>query len=213
MLLGGTPPLPPLPTGLTESIELVRRAQEGDGAAVDRLITRYYERVRRIVGVRMGPLLRERMDSVDIAQETFLDALRLFDRFEVRSESSLIRWLAKIAELRVSEALQKMRAAKRDPARQERFDRLTSTQAMAVEPVATDPTPSADAAGREGKERFDVCLALLSEDYREVILLRDFAGASWEEVAQALGKATADSARMLHSRAMAELASAYRRFR
>ena len=78
-------------------------------------------------------------------------------------------------------------------------------------PAATGASPSMEVAGREEKERFEECLELLPEDYREVILLRDFAGAPWEEVAQALGKPSAGAARMLHARAMAELASVYRR--
>lgn len=204
-------PLPTSSTALTQSIDLVRRAQEGDRQAVDRLIERYYDRVRPIVRARMGPLLRERVDSVDILQETFLDAVRLLDRFEVRSESSLIRWLAKIAENRIREAVQKMLAAKRDPARQERFDRLTSTAGVGAEPLAKGASPSVQVAGDEAKERFQACLELLPEHYREAILLRDFAGASWDEVAEALGKPSAGAARMLHARALAELASIYRR--
>ena len=161
----------------------------------------------------MGPLLRERMDSVDILQETFLDAVRMFDRFEVQSESSLIRWLAKIAELRVREAVQKLKAAKRDAAREERFERAGSTESQVVHPAGTGPSPSMEVAGREEKELFEACLEHLPEDYREAILLRDFAGAPWEEVAQALDKPSAGAARMLHARAMAELASVYRRSR
>ena len=52
------------------TINLVHRAQNGDGEALDRLIGRYYERVRRIVRLRLGPRLRGRSGPAACGKRT-----------------------------------------------------------------------------------------------------------------------------------------------
>lgn len=196
------------------SIELVRRAQDGEREALDRLVERYYERVRPIVRARLGARLRTQVDSVDILQETFGDAVRMFDRFEMRDDASLIQWLAKIAELRVRAAAQRMNAAKRDPGREVRLDASGDSDGRPQRPhevAADNPTPSQALARGEDAERVLRCLDQLDELQREAILQRDFAGASWDSIAEALHKPSADAARMLHARALARLAALYGR--
>ena len=83
-----------MPDDLTLSLDLMRQAQEGDEAALNRLLTRYYDRVRPIVRARLGKRLRRHVDSGDILQETFETACRTFSRFDVTDEASLIGWLA-----------------------------------------------------------------------------------------------------------------------
>src|SRR5262245_29002800 len=86
------------------TLQLVRRVQSGDRAALQPLFERYYDRVRRIARVRLGAGLRQRMDSGDIVQETFIAALSGFDRFELRDEASLLQWLAVLLENRIRDA-------------------------------------------------------------------------------------------------------------
>src|SRR5262249_1015540 len=102
---------------ITHSLDLVLRAQEGDREALNRLIERYYERVRRIGRLRLGSHLREMVDSGDILQETFITAVRLFDDFEMREEASLINWLARLAERQIIAAADFYGAKKRDHGR------------------------------------------------------------------------------------------------
>lgn len=47
---------------LTASLVLLERYQGGDEAALNKLMTRYYPRVERIVRARMGGFLRSRME-------------------------------------------------------------------------------------------------------------------------------------------------------
>src|SRR6188508_1792771 len=107
---------------VTESIELVRRAQRGDRDSLDRLFDRYYARVRGVVRVRLGERLREFLESGDIVQETFAQALASFDRFEVRDEARLLDWLARLAENRIRDAAKVRATQKRDPARVQALD-------------------------------------------------------------------------------------------
>ena len=107
---------------LTHSLDLLRRAKDGDEVALNRLCERYYERVRRVVRMRLGRGLREMVDSGDILQETFLQAVRAFDGFETRDEASLVNWLCKLAERQIIAAADYHGAQKRDHRRQFALD-------------------------------------------------------------------------------------------
>ena len=193
----------------TDPIELIRCARQGDRDAIERLVAHYYGRVRPIVRARLGRALRRRVDSNDILQETFVDAVGSIDRFEAGGGSSLLAWLTRIAELRVREASQKASAAKRDVAREVR---LGPEQAggCGFEPFDST-TPSRLAVRAEGEALVLCALEELADEQREAILLRVYAESSWSEIARALGKPTPGAARMLHARAMARLTTVCRR--
>jgi DNA-directed RNA polymerase specialized sigma24 family protein len=67
------------------------------------------------------------------------------------------------------------------------------------------PLPLDATASEEEQRIVEACLAELPEEYRELILLRNYAGASWESVAEETGRPSAAAARMMHARAMVEL--------
>ncbi len=188
------------------TLELVRRVQDGDLVAREALFARYRERVLAIARVRLSAGLRRHFESVDILQEALLEALRGLDRFEMRDESSLIRWLAVLVERRIAARARALRAVKRaqpevggDPEVQGR------------ERVGQGPSPSAEAVAHEQSARVQGALAELAERHRELILLRDYAGSSWEAIATELGLASPDAARMLHARALVKLGALLRR--
>ena len=58
----------------------------------------------------------------------------------------------------------------------------------------------------EAVERYEAALARLRAEEREAIVARIEMGGSYQEVAQALGKPSADAARMAVSRALLRLA-------
>ena len=189
----------------TSSFDLVRQAQAGDKDALDRLIRRYYERVRKIVRVRLGPDLRTRLDSGDILQETFIASVHALDRFEVREEASLINWLSKIAENKVKDAAKYLGAEKRDHGRD------VHAPSGASEPVQEGPSVIEGLAREEDIDLIEVALDGLREDYRKVILHRDYAGANWGQIATWMDSPSPDAARMLYARAIVELSGLVRR--
>lgn len=208
------PPAPPAdgtgtPTG---SIELVRRAQAGDGSALDSLFERYYVRVRKIVRLRLGPKLRAKLESLDITQDTFYQAVRAFDRFEMRDESSLINWLSRIAENQVKAAADYHDALKRDAARVPTPLGPGQDSEDAGLDVPDEGKPTLDAlVDDEDVTAIESCMDELREEYREVIVHRDYAGASWERIAAWIGVPTADAARMRYARAVADLSHLVRK--
>ena len=194
---------------LTVTIDLLRAAQDGSKDAQNRLFERYYERVRRIVRLRIGASLRRRVDVSDILQETFAAAIDAFDRFEVRDEGSFINWLARIAERQVHAAAEHHGAQMRDAGREVPLARADSSGRIGIDPVATGLLPPDRIARAEQTARIEACIARLPEVYRELIILRDYAGASWETVAAETGRPTAAAARMMHGKAIVELGKAY----
>lgn len=198
-----------MPDPLTRSLELVLRAQGGDRAALDRLIERYRERVLKIVRLRLGTKLREQVDSEDILQETFITAVRKLESFEMRDEASLIHWLARLAERQIIAVADYHGARKRDHGRNVSLSGTVRTDDGASRTqvfFATDTTqPLARLARAEEGKIVEDCLARLPEEYRELILLRNYAGASWETVAEETGRPSPAAARMMHARAMVEL--------
>jgi RNA polymerase sigma-70 factor (ECF subfamily) len=194
---------------ITHSLDLVLLAQQGDKEALNRLCARYYDRIRRIVRLRLGARLRERVDSGDILQETFLAAVRSIENFEMREEASLINWLSRLAERQIIAAADFHGAKKRDSRRDVSLTgRDGDSQTVSVRLGLEDgraPRPLDSVADAEEQARVEDCLERLPEEYRELILLRNYADASWESVAEETGRPSPAAARMMHARALVEL--------
>jgi RNA polymerase sigma-70 factor, ECF subfamily len=202
------PPPPPDDLGLT--LQLVRRAQAGDHAALQPLFDRYYDRVRRIVRLRLGGGLRSRLESADIVQETFLAALAGFDRFEVRSEASLLQWLAVLAENRIRDAADWHGAGKRDAGREVPLSLPGRSGTVHLDPAASGMAPADGVAHDEQVEALEAAVAELPEPERELVVLRDYVGMSWEDVAARTGRVSAAAARMAHGKVLLSLGAKLR---
>ena len=193
------------------TVELVQRAQAGDLLARDALFARYSDRVLAIARVRLGAKLRGALESTDILQEALAEAVRGFERFEMRDESGLIRWLAKLVEHRITAKASYHRAAKRAATVVSlEQDRREGGKTRTLEIKADSPTPSAELARREEQDAVQQALAELPERHRELILLRDYAGSSWDEIAAEVGAPSAAAARMMHARALTKLGALLR---
>ncbi|MHC4845671.1 MAG: RNA polymerase sigma factor [Planctomycetota bacterium] len=196
---------------LTITIDLLQQAQDGNKEALNRLFDRYYERVRRIVRLRLGNRLRQRVESGDILQETFVAAVGDFDRFEVRDEASFINWLSKIAERQVLAAADYFGAKKRNMSKEVPLVTHDTSGRIGIDPVETGLGPGEEADRIEQTRLVEECIQTLPDGYRELIILRNYAGASWDIVAEETGRPSAAAARMMHAKAMVELGKAIRK--
>lgn len=198
---------------VTVSLDLVRQAQEGQNAALNRLFERYYDRVRRVVRLRLGRHLRASLDSADILQETFIAAVRCFDRFEMRDEASLINWLSKLAERQIMAAADYHNARKRDRRREVGLPTIPGSGSHSgfAAQLADDATqPLEGLAEGEQLQIVEECIEELDQEHRELVILRNYVGASWETVAEQTGRPSAAAARMMHARALIELSKLVR---
>jgi RNA polymerase sigma-70 factor (subfamily 1) len=198
---------------LAESMLLLERAQDGDPDALDRLVGRYYGRVLHIVRLRMGPWLRAHVESGDILQETFAAAVTGLDRFEPRDEASLIHWLSQVAENRIRKQVERLQAAKRDARREVPMAAPSGSSAsgpQAWEPASPGRSASSELSDAEWIAILEGCIHALPDTQRDAILLRNYAEASWQTVADTLALSSPDAARMAHKRAMKALVEAAR---
>ncbi len=192
----------------TESLRLLDEAQNGNRKALEDLLQRYQDRLRRIVRIRLSVDLRSRMESMDIVQETMSAAFQHIGDLQPRSTASIIQWLSRIAENRIRDAWRSHFAEKRDPRREVNIDALVSSGGG---PGSGTGTPDERAALNELEKLVDEAMTELNEDAREVILLRTYQGGSWDFVARQMGRPGADAARQLYRRARVQLARLVKR--
>jgi RNA polymerase sigma-70 factor (ECF subfamily) len=133
--------------------------------------------------------LREKVESVDVLQDAYLTAHRDFASFTYTDDSAFLRWLCRIIDHRIRDLGDHFGAQKRQPA----------------ELPQSAPTGPATALDR-AEHRAKVAAALdgLSDDHRQVLLLRYFEGLSAEEAGKRMGR-SAGAVRKLTARALSEL--------
>ena len=192
------------------TLQLVRKAQSGDESALNDLLERYRDRLKRIARIRLSAELQKTVDASDILQDVMLVAFRRLKSFEPRDDASLIHWLSRILENQIRDRVKYARAQKRDVRRQLSLDVDTSPEGsggLAMHLFDSAASSPSDAAQRaELAAIHDGFVEELAPDQREVILLRDYAGGSWEFVGEHLGRSP-EAARELHRRATVRLAT------
>lgn len=179
----------------TEStVELLDRVKAGDSAALETLLQRHLPRLRRWASGRLPRHARDGLDTEDLVQETIVRTLKTLGRFEYRREGALQAYLRQAVANGIRDRL---RRAERRPA----------GGPLDLEAPSPDQSPLDEAIGREAAERYDQALAGLDPDDREAIVGRLELGYDYVELAAALGKPSADAARMAVRRAVLRLAT------
>ena len=187
-----------------ESILLLRRYQSGDQEALNELLDRYRGRVERIVRARLGRWLRARVDIEDVVQEVLLHASLDLEDFEIREDAGLINWMAKVAENEIKRLAEYHGAQKRDLRMEHGLDQSQGPKIAQMRDL--DKGPATQAENREEEDLLLECLDSLEELDRELILLRVFAGASYEFLAERLGLPGANASTKAFFRARTKLA-------
>ncbi len=168
------PPMDPM----TQTLDLVRKAQGGDRDAMERLLQRYYERLRRSIRASLHPRMRSILDTVDIVQQTMAKAVTIFADFEMRSEGAFLHWLRTIALRQISDARDHVEAKKRQPqGGLLSLDHQEEDGPSLHDRVEGDATgPDGRAVRRELHHALEDCLHQLPDEHRQCVLLRDYDG-------------------------------------
>lgn len=189
--------------------ELLAGARGGDAEAVNRLLERHREALRRMIDMRLDRRVRQRVDASDVVQDVLVDAHRRINDYLSNPAMPFHLWLRQMAKDRLIDAHRRHRdAARRSLDREQPLaiagtdDR--STIELAAQLWDREMTPAAAATVRELQQRFAAAVELLDDQDREVILMRHFEQLSNSEVATALNL-TAPAASMRYLRAMRRL--------
>ena len=180
------------------TVDLLTRARAGDETALNRLLERCLPPLRRWAHGRLPPFARDALDTGDLVQDTVVAALRRLDHFEARREGALQAYLRQALANRITDVI--------------RYRRRRPESTAVPEQLADDGASPLDLAiGAENTARYDAALARLREDDRQAIIGRIELQYSYEELAVALEKPTANAARVAVTRALQRLAEELRR--
>ena len=185
----------PEPPAVETTMDLLERVKQGDGAALDAIFERSIPALQRFAHRRLPRSSRGILDTGDLVQDTMISALRHLNSFEVRRQGALQAYLRQAVTNRV-----------RDLARR---DKCRPTQTSLPEDLVDDTrSPLENIVGTENEARYTAALQKLSARDREAIVGRLELQYSYEELADALGTATANAARAAVGRAMNRLVQA-----
>jgi RNA polymerase sigma factor (sigma-70 family) len=182
--------MPDMP--LETTMALLERVKTGDPQALDQLVERSLPPLRRWARGRLPRWARGLEDTQDLVQDAVLRTLPRLSSFEARHPGALQAFLRQAVANRIIDEIRKVN---RRPGVVELPD---------TEPDPS-PSPLEQAIGRESFERYEAALQQLKASDREAIIARIELQQSYEEVSIALGKPSADAARVAVTRAIARL--------
>jgi RNA polymerase sigma-70 factor (ECF subfamily) len=184
--------------------DLIRRAGDGERAAIEGLLVGHRERLRRMVAVRMDPRLAARVDASDVVQEALGEASRRLPEYLRDQPLPFYPWLRQIAWERLMDMHRRhVHAQKRAVGREHRRYALPdrSTMALADQLLASGTSPSGHFAREEVRIRMRTALEGLPPRDREVLVLRHLEQLSTREIAAVTG-ITEGAVKTRHLRAL-----------
>jgi RNA polymerase sigma-70 factor (ECF subfamily) len=153
--------------------ELVERFQNGEGSAFDTLVRRWERKLQGAIYRLVGP----GEDVRDLSQETLLKAYRGLGTF--KKEARFSSWLYQIALNVCRDRMRRSRGKSYVS-----FDELSETG----ETGPGVPAPSALdlIEARDLSRQVAAAVAALPEEQREVVVLKEYQGLTFVEIAEAL---------------------------
>jgi RNA polymerase sigma-70 factor (ECF subfamily) len=165
-----------------EDVRLMQAYKKGDAKAFERLLARHKKAVYNFCFRMLG----ERTAAEDALQEVFLRVVRSAKDWE--QNAKFTTWLYTIARNHCIDALRKAtyrKTASLDQALQEGEepgstlgDRVSDDQSV---------TPDRGAESLRLREKLSSAIASLSEDQREVFIMREYAGMPFKDIATVVG--------------------------
>lgn len=160
---------------LANERQLIDRARTGDGDAFGDLMDAYLQRIYRLCcGLTGNP-----QDAEDCVQETFLKAFRALPAYQAKS--SFYTWIYRIA---VNVCLDFQRTLAHKPAFS--IDQTFGEDEMPLQIVDNALLPDEQAINHELGAALVEQIGRLQEPMRDVLVLRDIEGLTYEEIARLL---------------------------
>ncbi len=156
--------------------ELVLKVQQGDKAAFDLLVIKYQHRIIQLV----NRYVKDPSEAQDVAQESFIKAYRALPNF--RGDSAFYTWLYRIA----------INTAKNYLVSRTRRHSNYQVDVQDAEQVENAPqlkgmdTPELLLMNDEIVQVIKDAIQKLPEEMKAAIMLREFEGLSYEEIAETM---------------------------
>ncbi|MFO0840989.1 MAG: sigma-70 family RNA polymerase sigma factor [Gemmataceae bacterium] len=186
--------------------DLLERIRRGDGSAVGELFERHRGELRRFVELHLDPRIRSRVDPSDVVQETQMELVRRLAEFLDRPPMPFRLWLRKKAYERLLDLRRNHLTRERRSVRREAGWPDESSLLLARPLLARGPSPSEEAQAHELSARLSQAVLRLSDQDREVLLMRHADDLPFDEIAYLLDIEPA-AARKRFGRALIRLQS------
>ncbi len=174
---------------------LLQQVREGNESAKNAVFHRYIGPLRRWASGRLPGYARDAGDTEDLVQEALIQSLRRIDGFESRWKGAFHSYLRQAVLNRIRDHV------RRAAARERALDKVAENQGEVTSPLE-------EVIGLEALARYEAALEQLSPGDRELIIARMEFDCGFQELADYLGKPSADSVRMGVKRALMRLAKA-----
>ena len=160
---------------------LIERVKNGDSAAYNYMIERYWDRIF----ARVHYLLKNKQDAEEVTQDAFIRAHRGLDNF--RGDASFSTWLYQIATNLAHNRYWYWFRRKRDQSIS--FDQpLCEGSEVTIENMipSNRENPAEATVTQEFVDRVAECMEELNPKHREILVLRNVRDFSYEEIAHEL---------------------------
>lgn len=159
---------------------LVRAAQKGDLRAFEALVEKYQKKMLNLAFRMLG----DYEEACDAVQEAFLSAFRAIRKF--RGEAKFSSWLYGIVLNQARNRLRQIASRDRHHSRSLDDPLAAGSGGLDPDPPSLEASVLAQLEKKEIEEKVQECINQLDEGYREVLVLRDILGHSYEEIQQTL---------------------------
>jgi RNA polymerase sigma-70 factor, ECF subfamily len=189
--------------------DLLAKARAGEPGPLDELFSRCRGYLGLVARAQVESWLRAKVDASDLVQESLLDAYRGFRGFRGTTEAEWLAWLKQIVNHNAANFVRhygttgKRRVGREVPL----AVGAPGSSAAAVDPADPGESPSQQVMRKEREWQVAEALGHLTEDHRDVIVLRNLQRLPFDEVAARLGRSR-PAAQMLWMRAMHALQQA-----
>jgi RNA polymerase sigma-70 factor (ECF subfamily) len=172
--------------------ELLRRARAGDASALALLFTRYRERLRRMIHLRLDRRLTGRVDASDILQDVYLEVGHRMASGGADPDLPFFLWLRlvtgqKLTDLHRRHLGTRMRDAGMEISLHRGAMPAASSASLAAQLLGTMTSATQAAVRAEHRLIVQEALNGLDPIDREILVLRHFEHLSNDEAALALG--------------------------
>jgi len=156
---------------------LVRRAQRGDTAAFEELVARHRDKLY----ARAFSMVRNEDEAIDLSQEAWVKGWRRLKQFQ--GEASFVTWMTRIVMNLCLDHLRKQKRLRTDSI--EQMDEELGGVERQMPAVSVNPAAGIERA--ELRAQIDQAMNQLTDAHRTVLVLHEFEGLEYKEVAKRMG--------------------------
>ena len=171
---------------LAQTIIEFKAAQNGDRQAADRLWSRYYEKLIPAVRTRLGKKLRGKIETMDIVQSVFHEAVRGSEAREFESEGHFRAWLNRLVENRIKKEARYFGRQKRNSGKEEPLLGVKGEEKKSAKTIG--PRPVSIVEHFDEIERLEEALEKLPSEIREILIMRYFEELTYKEIGKLIKK-------------------------